>query len=52
MLYAVKKMIRKEIMYSRQFEEILNNSRSRNRKKYFMLQKEFHLLELEEDVEG
>lgn len=43
-------MIRKEIMYSRQFEEILNNSRSRNRKKYFMLQKEFHLLELDEDV--
>ena len=39
---------KKEIEYSRQFEEILNNSRSRNRKKYFMLQKEFKLLEIDE----
>ena len=40
-------MIKREITYSRQFEEILSNSRSRNRKRYFMLQKEFHLEELE-----
>lgn len=40
-------MIKREITYSRQFEEILSNSRSRNRKRYFMLQKEFHLEEME-----
>ena len=39
-------MIKREITYSRQFEEILSNSRSRNRKRYFMLQKEFHLEEM------
>lgn len=40
-------MVKKEITYSRQFEEILTNSRSRNRKRYYMLQKEFHLEEME-----
>ena len=40
-------MIKKEIEYSRQIEEILTNSRSRNRKRYYMLQKEFHLEEIE-----
>lgn len=45
---AYIEMIKKEIEYSRQFEEILSNSRSRNRKKYFMLQKEFKLLEIDE----
>lgn len=40
-------MIKKEIQYSRQLEEILSNSRSKNRKRYFMLQKEFHLKEME-----
>ena len=40
-------MIKREITYSRQFEEILSNSRSRNRKRYFMLQKEFHLEEMD-----
>lgn len=41
-------MVKKEITYSRQFEEILSNSRSRNRKRYFMLQKEFHLEEMDD----
>lgn len=36
-------MLKREIEYSRQIEEILSNSRSRNRNKYYMLQKEFHL---------
>lgn len=40
------KMIEKEINYSRQLEEILLNSRSKNRKRYFMLQKEFYLVEM------
>ena len=40
-------MIKKEIEYSRKIEEILTNSRSRNRKRYYMLQKEFHLEEME-----
>jgi len=43
-------MLRKEIKYSQQFEEILNNSRSRNRKRYFMLQKEFHLMEMDDNT--
>jgi len=42
-------MLRKEILYSQQFEEIISNSRSRGRKRYFMLQKEFHLQEMEEN---
>lgn len=40
-------MVKREIEYSRQIEEILSNSRSRNRKRYYMLQKEFHLEEFE-----
>ena len=39
-------MIKKEVQYSKQFEEILSNSRNKDRKKYFMLQKEFHLMEI------
>jgi len=42
-------MLKKEIGYSKQIEEILSNSRSKNRKKYFMLQKEFRLLEMDEE---
>jgi len=41
-------MLRKEIDYSRRLEEILSNSRNKNRKRYFMLQKEFRLMELED----
>lgn len=40
-------IIKKEIHYSQQIEEILSNSRNRNRKRYFALQKEFHLIEME-----
>lgn len=40
-------MLKREIEYSRKIEEILSNSRSRNRKRYYMLQKEFHLEEFE-----
>ena len=40
-------MLKREIVYSRQIEEILSNSRSRGRKHYFMLQKKFHLEEME-----
>lgn len=40
-------MLKKEIEHSRRIEEILSNSRSRNRKRYFMLQKEFHLEEMD-----
>ena len=40
-------MLKREIIYSRQIEEILSNSRSRGRKRYFMLQKEFHLEEMD-----
>ena len=39
-------MLKKEITYSRQIEEILSNSRSRDRKRYYMLQKDFHLEEM------
>ena len=42
-------MLKKEITYSRQIEEILSNSRSRNRKCYYMLQKEFHLEEMDDE---
>lgn len=40
-------MIKREIKYSIQFEEILSNNRNRNRKHYFMLQKDFHLEEMQ-----
>ena len=38
-------MLKKEIDYSRQMEYVLGSSRKRSRKKYFLLQKEFHLEE-------
>ena len=41
-------MVKKEITYSRQIEEILFNSKSHNKKRYYMLQKEFHLEEMDE----
>ena len=41
-------MLKKEIGYSHRIEEILFNSRSRNRKRYYMLQKEFHLEEFDD----
>lgn len=41
-------MLKKEILYSHKIEEILFNSRSRSRKRYYMLQKEFHLEEFED----
>ena len=44
---AFVEMVKKEITYSRQIEEILSNSRSRGRKRYYMLQKEFHLEEMD-----
>lgn len=45
-------LIKKEIQYSKQFEEILTNSRNKGRKKYFMLQKEFHLEEMDAEDTG
>lgn len=36
-------MLKWEIDYSRKFEEILKNNRKKDRKHYFMLQKDFHL---------
>lgn len=44
---AFVQMVKKEIVYSKQIEEILSNSRSKGRKRYYMLQKEFHLEELD-----
>ena len=41
-------MLKKEIVYSHKIEEILFNSRSRTRKRYYMLQKEFHLEEFDD----
>ena len=41
-------MLKKEILYSHKIEEILFNSRSRSRKHYYMLQKEFHLEEFKD----
>ena len=40
---AFVNMLKREIAYFHQFEEILSNSRSRNRKRYFMLEKNFIL---------
>ena len=42
-------MIRKEILYSQQFEDILATNRNKNRNRYFMLQKDFHLMQMEEE---
>lgn len=41
-------MLKKEVEYSKQLEEILTKSKSPNRKRYFMLQKDFHLMEMDE----
>lgn len=41
-------MLRKEILFSQQMEEILANSRHRDRKHYFMLQKELHFEEFDQ----
>lgn len=40
-------MLKREIAYSRQIEEIFLNNRFSGRKRYYMLQKEFHLEEME-----
>lgn len=40
-------MLKREVEYSRKFEEMLSNSRSKSRKRYYMLQKEFHLEEMD-----
>lgn len=45
-------MIKKEILYSQQFEDVLTTNRSRNRKRYFMLQKEFHLAEMDKQSDN
>lgn len=39
-------LIRKEITYSKNIEEMLYESRSKNRKRYFILQKELNLKEM------
>jgi len=41
-----KELIEKELRYSNQIEEMFLNNRSKNRKHYFVLQKELHLVEL------
>jgi len=46
-IQAFIEMIRKEIHYSQQLEEILTNNRRKNRKHYYLLQKELHLDEFE-----
>jgi len=46
-IQAFIEMIRKEIHYSQQWEEILTNNRRKNRKHYYLLQKELHLDEFE-----
>jgi len=40
------KLIERELLYSQQLEEILLNSRRKNRKHYFVLQKELRLEEM------
>jgi len=40
-------IIKKELAYSRQLEEMLLNSRNKNRKRYYVMQKELRLLEME-----
>jgi hypothetical protein len=42
-------LIEKELCYSQQIEEMLYNSRSSNRKHYFVMQKELHLLEMKQN---
>ena len=45
--YKFIEMLKREIEYSKKFEEMLSNSRSKDRKRYYMLQKEFHLEEMD-----
>jgi hypothetical protein len=42
-------LIEKELCYSQQIEEMLFNSRSINRKHYFVMQKELHLVEMKQN---
>lgn len=41
------KLLKKEILYSRNIEEMIYESRSKNRKHYYILQKKLYLKELE-----
>jgi len=41
-----KELIEKELHYSKQIEEMFLNNRRKNRKHYFVLQKELHLIEM------
>lgn len=43
------RMLLKEVSYSKKIEEMLHESRSKDRKKYFMLQKQLVLKELENE---
>jgi hypothetical protein len=40
-------LLKKELEYSRQLEEMLMNSRSKNRKHYFILQNELYMEQLD-----
>jgi hypothetical protein len=42
-------LIKKELHYSHQIEEMLFNSRSTNRKHYFVMQKELCLIEMNQN---
>lgn len=46
---AFVEMLKREIRYSQQTEDVLTNSRRHNRKRYFMLQKELHFGEFPEE---
>jgi len=41
-------LVKKEILYSKQLEEIILNSRYSNRERYFLLQKELRLEKLDD----
>lgn len=43
-------LIKKEISYSRQLEEMIYNSKMKNRKKYFILHKELRLEEINKEI--
>lgn len=43
---AFVEMLENEVLYSRQLEEMLHESRKRNRKHYYMLQKKLELKEM------
>jgi hypothetical protein len=40
------KLLKKELLYSQQIEEVLLESRSSNRKRYFVMQKELKFIEI------